>query len=48
MKVLKNNKGLIVFYLCVSIFAMFWVSRVERDNDKMMFEKNTYILSDNI
>lgn len=33
MKVLENNKGLIIFYLCVSIFMALWVSKVESDNN---------------
>ena len=45
MKVLKNNKGLIIFYVCVSIVMAFWVTKVERENDKIMYEKNTYVLT---
>ena len=45
MKVLKNNKGLIIFYVCVSIVMTFWVTKVEKENDKMMYEKNTYVLT---
>ena len=45
MKVIKNNKGLIIFYLCVSLVMTFWVMKVERENDRMMYEKNTYMLS---
>lgn len=46
MKVIKNNMGLIMFYLCVSLVMVFWVGKVEKENDKMMFEKNTYVLTD--
>ena len=46
--ILKNNKGLVIFYLCMSLFAMIWVSKVESNNDEMMLQKNSYILSDNL
>ena len=46
MKVLENNKGLIMFYLCVSLFMVFWVSNVERNNDAIMNQKNAYVLND--
>ena len=46
MKVIKNNKGLIIFYICVSLVMTFWVMKVEKENDRMMYEKNTYMLSD--
>lgn len=45
MNVLKNNKGLIIFYVCVSIVMAFWVTKVEKENDRMMYEKNTYVLT---
>lgn len=45
MNVLKNNKGLVIFYVCVSIVMAFWVTKVEKENDKMMYEKNTYVLT---
>lgn len=48
MEILKNNKGLVIFYLCMSIFATIWVSKVESNNDEMMLQKNSYILSDNL
>ncbi len=48
MKVLKNNKGLVIFYLCMVVFAVFWALKVDENNDKMMLEKNAYILSDNL
>ena len=48
MEILKNNKGLVIFYLCMSWFAMIWVSKVESNNDEMMLQKNSYILSDNL
>lgn len=48
MKVLKNNKGLIIFYLSIAVFTILWVSNVEANNDRMMIEKNSYILSDNL
>ena len=44
MNVLKNNKGLVMFYICVSLVMTFWVMKVERENDKMMYEKNHYVL----
>ena len=45
MEFLKNNKGLVIFYLCVTIFSVAWVLNVDKTNDKMMMEKNPYILS---
>lgn len=48
MKVLKKNKGLVIFYLTITVFALFWVYRVDTTNDKIMYEKNSYILKDNI
>lgn len=48
MKVLKNNKGLVIFYLCIIVFTVFWALKVDENNDKMMLEKNAYILSDNL
>ncbi len=48
MYILKNNKGLIIFYLSIIAFMILWVANVEKYNDKMMLEKNTYILSDNL
>lgn len=45
MKFIKDNKGLLIFYLCMSLVMMFWVTKVERENDKMMYEKNSYILT---
>jgi hypothetical protein len=48
MKVLKNNKGLVIFYLCMVVFTVFWALKVDENNDKMMLEKNAYILSDNL
>ena len=46
MNFLKNNKGLIIFYLCVSLFMSVWVLNVEKTNDKIMSEKNAYVLND--
>lgn len=46
MEVLKYNKGLIMFYVCMIIFTMFWVSNVERQNDKIMEQKNAYIMNE--
>ena len=48
MKVLKNNKGLVIFYLCMVVFTVFWALKVDENNDKMMLEKNAYIISDNL
>ena len=47
MEFLKNNKGVVIFYLCVTIFSVAWVLNVDKTNDKMMMEKNPYILSVN-
>lgn len=48
MKILKNNKGLIIFYLCIIAFTMVWVINVDKTNDKIMIEKNESILSSNV
>ncbi len=45
MKFVKENKGLLIFYLCLSLIMTFWVMKVEKDNDRMMHEKNSYILT---
>ena len=47
-KLFDSYKGLVIFYLCMSIFATIWVSKVESNNDEMMLQKNSYILSDNL
>lgn len=44
----KNNKGLIMFYVCILVFAFFWADIVDTNNDKIMNEKNGYILSENV
>lgn len=48
MSIIKNNKELLIFYLLIIVFSIISVARVERYNDKMMVEKNAYILSDNL
>ena len=45
MKFIRENKGLLIFYLCMSLVMAFWVTKVERDNDRMMHEKNAYVLT---
>lgn len=45
MKFINENKGLLIFYLCLSLVMAFWVKKVETDNDRMMYEKNSYILT---
>lgn len=45
MSFVKENKGLLIFYLCLSLVMTFWVMKVEKDNDRMMYEKNSYILT---
>ena len=45
MKFLKENKGLLIFYLCMSLVMIFWVTKVEKENDRMMYEKNAYMLT---
>ena len=45
MKFIKENKGLLLFYLCMSLVMAFWVNKVERENDRMMQEKNAYVLT---
>lgn len=44
----RNNKGLIIFYVCVAVFAFFWSNIVDASNDRVMNEKNGNILSENI
>lgn len=46
MKIIKNNMGLIMFYICVTLVMMVWIQKVEKENDKMMYEKNAYVLTD--
>jgi hypothetical protein len=45
MKFIKENKGIFLFYICVSLVMAFWVVKVEKDNDRMMHEKNAYVLT---
>lgn len=45
MMFLKENKELLIFYLCVTIVTMFWVSKVDRENDFMMQQKS-YVISE--
>ena len=45
MKFIKENKGLLLFYLCMELVMTFWVEKVERENDRMMHEKNAYVLT---
>ena len=44
MEIVKNNKGLIIFYVCIVMFALFMVTNVNNNNDKMMLIKNSQIL----
>ncbi len=44
MKVIEDNKGLIIFYICVSIFMMIWASQVENNNNIIMHQKS-YVLT---
>ena len=46
MNFLVENKGLIIFYLCMTIVTMFWVSKVENDNDIMLRQKS-YVITEN-
>ena len=46
MKVLRENKGLVLFYVCVLLFTFFWVSNVEKSNDRIMSQKNAYMLNE--
>ncbi len=46
MNFLVENKGLIIFYLCVTIVTMCWVSKVENDND-MMLKQKSYVITEN-
>ena len=44
MKVLENNKELIIFYLCVLLFVGFWITKIDKENDIMMNQKNLRIV----
>lgn len=48
MKFLKDNKGIIIFYICVIAFVMVFSAKVERDNDRMLQAKYPYLNSQNI
>ena len=45
MKVLKNNKGLVIFYLCMVVFTVFWALKVDENNDKIynIFRQKNYL-----
>lgn len=45
MKILKENKGLVLFYIFMALVMVFWVCKVDKENDKMLKVKNTYILN---
>ena len=45
MKILVDNKGLIMFYVCVILLMGFWVNKVDKDNDRIMNQKNAYVLN---
>jgi len=34
-KMIKNNKGLIIFLVAIVIFAVIYVNHVDKDNDRM-------------
>ena len=37
-----------MLYVSVAVFAVFWANVVDTSNDKVMNEKNGYILSENV
>lgn len=45
MKFLKDNKGLIIFYLFMSLVTIFWTCKVDKENDMMLKEKSAYMLN---
>lgn len=45
MKFLKDNKGLIMFYIFMSLVTVFWVCKVDKENDMMLKEKSAYMLN---
>lgn len=45
MNFIRENKGLLIFYLAMSLVVMFWVAKVERESDRIMHEKNAYVLT---
>ena len=47
MEIVKNNKGLIIFYVCIVMFALFMVTNVDNNNDKMMLIKNSQMIKSN-
>lgn len=47
MEFVKDNKGLLVFYIFILLFALFMVNNVNVNNDRVMSSKNPYILSNN-
>ena len=48
MKIIIENKELVIFYIAISLVMCFWVGKVEKDNDKILYEKNSYMLIENI
>ena len=46
MEFIKYNKGIIIFYVGMIVFTMFWVSGVHKQNDRIMQQKNAYILNE--
>lgn len=48
MKIIMENKELVIFYIAISLVMCFWVGKVEKDNDKILYEKNSYMLIENI
>lgn len=44
MKLLENNKELIIFYFCVLVFVGFWMVKIDKENDIMMSQKNLRIV----
>ena len=35
MKVIKNNKGLILFFMAIVLFALYMNSQIEKQNQQM-------------
>ena len=47
MKKIVDNKGVIIFYLCMILVMVFSVTKVDKNNDYMMNQKSEYQYNDN-
>lgn len=42
-KIIKDNKGLILFYIALIILVIMWCNHVEKTNDKITNIKNNQV-----